>query len=220
MLKLAQNTNPPPAEPVAVTPAARTNLKPQTLKDQQLKITPLLTPDKVNNDPNPDAPGQYMTHMIALINSAQDSLDIQLQYIEVPKDDEGGNLKDILLAIKTLVDKGVKVRVIQNGEFGEKWAEKMLSMDDIDLTPLMRMQPNVHNKGFIVDSKKVVVSSQNWSPSGIFQNRDAGVIIESEAIAQYFGRVFDADWDNATPFNPTAAKAAVRRPRCQQSPPA
>jgi phosphatidylserine/phosphatidylglycerophosphate/cardiolipin synthase-like enzyme len=219
MLKLAQNTNPPPAEPVAVTPAARTNLKPQTLKDQQLKITPLLTPDKVNNDPNPNAPGQYMTHMIALINSAQDSLDIQLQYIEVPKDDEGGNLKDILLAIKTLVDKGVKVRVIQNGEFGEKWAEKMLSMDDIDLTPVMRMQPNVHNKGFIVDSKKVVVSSQNWSPSGIFQNRDAGVIIESEAIAQYFGRVFDADWDNATPFNPTAAKAAVRTPRRQQSSP-
>jgi PLD-like domain len=210
MLKLAQNVNPPPAEPVAVTPATRTNLKPQTLKNQQLKINPLLTPDKVNNDPDPNAPGQYITQMIALINSSQESLHIQLQYIEVPKDDEDGNLKDLLLAIKTLVNKGITVRVIQNGEFGEKWAEKMLSMHDIDLTPVMRMQPNVHNKGFIVDSKTVVVSSQNWSPSGIFQNRDAGLIIESEAIAQYFGKVFDADWDNAEPFNPTA-RAPRRR---------
>jgi phosphatidylserine/phosphatidylglycerophosphate/cardiolipin synthase-like enzyme len=76
-------------------------------------------------------------------------------------------------------------------------AEKMLSMADIDLTPVMKMQPNVHNKEFIIDAKKAIVSSQNWSPSGIFQNRDAGLVIESEAIAQYFGKVFDADW--ATP---------------------
>ncbi len=218
MLKLAENTNPPPAEPVAVTPAAKTNLKPQTLKNQQLKIMPLLTPDKVGNNADPNAPGEYMTQMLALINSAQESLDFQLQYIEVPKDDEVGNLKDLLLAIKTLVDKRVTVRVIQNGEFGEKWAEKMLSMADIDLTPVMRMQPNVHNKGFIVDSKTVVVSSQNWSPSGIFQNRDAGLIIESETIAQYFGKVFDADWDNATPFNPTATRAPGRAPRRRPSP--
>jgi PLD-like domain len=210
MLKLAQNTNPPPAEPVAVTPAARTNLKPQTFKNQQLRVTPLLTPDKVNNDSDVNAPGQYMTQMLALINSAQKSLDIQLQYIEVPADDAEGNLRDLLRAVKVLVDKDVKVRVIQNGEFGEKWAERMLSMEDVDLTPVMRMQPNVHNKGFIVDSKTVVVSSQNWSPSGIFQNRDAGLMIESEAIAEYFGRVFDADWENATPFNPTAARPRSR----------
>jgi phosphatidylserine/phosphatidylglycerophosphate/cardiolipin synthase-like enzyme len=218
MLMLAENTNPPPAEPIVVTPAAKTNLKPRTLKDQQFKITPLLTPDKVDDNPDPNAPGQYMTQMLALINSAQQSLDFQLQYIEVPKDDTGGNLKDLLLAVKALVDKGVKVRVIQNGEFGEKWAEMMLSMADIDLTPVMKMQPNVHNKGFIIDAKKVVVSSQNWSPSGIFQNRDAGLIIESEAIAQYFGKVFDADWDNATPFNPTAAKAVGRAPQRRPSP--
>jgi hypothetical protein len=211
MLKLADNTNPPPFEPVAVAPAARTNVKAQTLKNQQLKITPLLTPDKVNNDPNQDAPGQYMKQMLALMNSAQVSLDIQLQYIEVPKGDEEGNLKTLLLAVKALVDKGVTVRLIQNGEFGEKWAEQMLSMNDIDLTPVMRMQPNVHNKGFIVDSKTVVVSSQNWSPSGIFENRDAGLIIESEAIAQYFGKVFNADWSNAKPFNPAAAKTPRRR---------
>ena len=97
------------------------------------------------------------------------------------------------------------------GEFGEKWAEQMLSMDDIDLTPVMRMQPNVHNKGFIVDLKTVVVSSQNWSPAGIFQNRDAGLIIESEAIAQYFGKAFNADWSNAKPFNPEAAKTPRHR---------
>ena len=46
----------------------------------------------------------------------------------------------------------------------------------------------------MIDGKTVVVSSQNFSPAGVYENRDAGLIIESEDIAQYFGPVFDADW--------------------------
>jgi phosphatidylserine/phosphatidylglycerophosphate/cardiolipin synthase-like enzyme len=56
-------------------------------------------------------------------------------------------------------------------------------------------------EGFVIDSSAVVVSSQNFSPDGIQCNRDAGVIIESAPIAQYFENVFLADWNNkAKPF--------------------
>ena len=44
----------------------------------------------------------------------------------------------------------------------------------------VKIQSNVHNKGFVFDHKTVVVSSMNWSGEGVLSNRDAGVIIENE----------------------------------------
>lgn len=208
MLKLADNTNPPPPPHLALAVAPTGQVKPQTFRNAKLRITPLLTPDSL-----PDGQGQYVSQMLALIKSAKKSLDIQLQYIEVPKGDVAGDLKNLLLAVKALVDDGVvQVRVIQSLQFGEKWAEQMRSMPDIDLTSVMKLQPNVHNKGFVIDSQTVVVSSQNWSGAGVRENRDAGLIIESPAIAQYFENVFDSDWTKNKPFNPNAAAPKQRSP--------
>jgi phosphatidylserine/phosphatidylglycerophosphate/cardiolipin synthase-like enzyme len=66
--------------------------------------------------------------------------------------------------------------------------------EGVDLTANIRAVPNVHNKGFVIDGKTVVVSSQNFLPAGVYDSRDAGFILESEDIAQYFGPIFDADW--------------------------
>ena len=85
------------------------------------------------------------------------------------------------------------MRLIVNADYAEKWGEKMMS-EGVNLTANIRTFPNVHNKGFVIDGKTVVVSSQNFSPAGVSDNRDAGVILESEEIAQYFGPIFDADW--------------------------
>jgi phosphatidylserine/phosphatidylglycerophosphate/cardiolipin synthase-like enzyme len=159
-----------------------------------VKITPLLTPDKLPNDPSK---GQYLSNILQLIESAQKKLYIQLQYIEASKG--AGDYDTLLSAIAKKVQAGVDVRLIESLQYGEKWAEKMKSQG-VDLTQNIRLQPNVHNKGFVVDSKIVVVSSQNFSPAGIEENRDAGVIIESPEIAGYFEPIFVADWNKAKPF--------------------
>src|SRR5262249_8299951 len=67
------------------------------------------------------------------------------------------------------------------------------------------------NKGFVIDSRTVVVSSQNFSPAGIYENRDAGVILESPEIAQYFGPIFDADWAGARPLVVKARARSARK---------
>lgn len=41
---------------------------------------------------------------------------------------------------------------------------------------------------------------QNLSPTGISENRDAGLILESKEIVQYFGPIFDADWRGSRPL--------------------
>jgi len=49
----------------------------------------------------------------------------------------------------------------------------------------VKIQNKVHNKGFVFDHKKVVVSSMNWSGEGVLDNRDAGVIIDNATAAEY-----------------------------------
>ena len=89
----------------------------------------------------------------------------------------------------------------------EKYDE-LMKTQGVDLTANLYGQPHVHNKGFVVDSKTVVVSSQNFSPPGVETNRDAGVIIEHPDIAQYFESVFLSDFKTKTkPFVATGAAA-------------
>jgi phosphatidylserine/phosphatidylglycerophosphate/cardiolipin synthase-like enzyme len=166
----------------------------KTFPNVSVTITPLLTPDKLP----PGTEGQYVSNMIKLIASAKKTLYVQLQYIEASA--ASGVYPSLLQAIAARVAAGVDVRLIESLEYGEPWAEKMKDAG-VDLTANIALQPNVHNKGFVIDSSVVVVSSQNFSPDGIQFNRDAGVIIESAPVAQYFESVFLADWSNkAKPF--------------------
>ena len=61
-------------------------------------------------------------------------------------------------------------------------------------TSLVRIQTRVHNKGIVVDSTTVALGSHNWSGDGTLRNRDATLIIHNEEAAQYFERIFLADW--------------------------
>jgi phosphatidylserine/phosphatidylglycerophosphate/cardiolipin synthase-like enzyme len=62
------------------------------------------------------------------------------------------------------------------------------------LDQILRIQQRVHNKGIVVDSAVVLVSSQNWSADGVLRNRDAGLILSNAEIAEYFERIFIDDW--------------------------
>lgn len=52
-----------------------------------------------------------------------------------------------------------------------------------------------HNKLIIVDNESVLVSSQNWSDSAVVKNREAGLLMHYPAIARYYSRIFETDWD-------------------------
>jgi phosphatidylserine/phosphatidylglycerophosphate/cardiolipin synthase-like enzyme len=127
----------------------------------------MLTPDRLPGGQQ----GQYLTNVMSLINGAQSSIHIELQYIEASKDD--GSLYDKLLqALADKIAAGKEVQLIVSANYAEKWGEKMKSAG-VDLTANIHTYPDVHNKGFVVDGKTVIVSSQNFSPAGIDQNRDA-----------------------------------------------
>ena len=58
----------------------------------------------------------------------------------------------------------------------------------------VRIQTGVHNKGVVVDSSVVMLSSQNWSGDGVLHNRDAGLVVYDEEAAKYYEEIFIHDW--------------------------
>ena len=162
--------------------------KNKTFTNVQVAIQPLLTPDQVGGKT------MYVANVLKLIQSATRSVYMQTQYVH-PSDKPGD--KEFMQLVQALSDahkKGLDVRLITSQfENTGQWMEKL---KPFNLDQVLRIQQSVHNKGIVVDSKVVMVSSQNWSTDGCLRNRDAGLIIENEEVAKYFEAIFLDDWVN------------------------
>ncbi|MFP4546081.1 MAG: phospholipase D-like domain-containing protein [Methanomassiliicoccales archaeon] len=51
----------------------------------------------------------------------------------------------------------------------------------------------LHNKGMVVDDT-VLISSMNWVPTAFEENREVGLLVESEEVADFFAHAFQEDW--------------------------
>ena len=56
-----------------------------------------------------------------------------------------------------------------------------------------------HAKGLVAD-QAAVVGSANWSGSGLGANREAALLIDASAVAEYFAATHEHDWRAATPL--------------------
>jgi hypothetical protein len=145
-----------------------------------------------------------------LLENATQSIEIEQAYIT---NGSPGVLNPYLLSAIEASRRGVSVRVLldsywynieeeaDNDELAEyinriARAENLpLSARCIDLESDDLLK--IHNKGVIVDRSKVLISSINWNTNSPTFNREAGVIIEEPAVAQYYLTVFEDDWEVA-----------------------
>jgi V8-like Glu-specific endopeptidase len=149
-------------------------------------VRPLLTPDN------------YHEHVLDLIEGAEEELLIQNQTFKDPKEGQD-KLRELIEAVLAKQRAGVKVRVIfRLIDFDitdvrknlELLKERGFDMDDF------KVQRNCHTKGIVVDRKKVLLGSQNWSNDGVSVNRDASLLFDDEELAGYFAGIFEHDWEN------------------------
>ena len=178
---------PPVTIPLALETAAQGTFvfhPPLLISGEQLTVTPLLTPDA----------NSYHPHMLNLLQSARSRLYIQLQYIHPPQSGVDADFQALIDAVIARIHAGVDVRIIcSQFQASGGWLERLQAIG-VDLRKV-RLQGGVHNKGFVVDGKKVAVGSQNWSGDGVLRNRDASVLIESATAARYYESIFLHDWD-------------------------
>ena len=148
-------------------------------------VAPLLTPD----------PGVYSNAVNTLIGSATESLYMQFQYIELPKQTDATSQPFVNL-VQAVIDRqnaGVDVKIIMSEYETTGYLEQLQALG-LNVVTNVKIQNNVHNKGIVVDGTTVLVSSQNWSTDGTLYNRDAGVILHNAQAAQYFQQIFLHDW--------------------------
>jgi phosphatidylserine/phosphatidylglycerophosphate/cardiolipin synthase-like enzyme len=157
-------------------------------RSRPLRVQPVLTPDN------------YQETVLPIIKSARKTLYFQNQYIKVGKE-PGDKFSALLDALLEKITAGVEVKIILRSL--PNAADELEALQfyaavnhGIENLSFIRYQAGSHTKGIIVDSKKVVIGSHNWSKQGLTENRDASLIFFSSRIARYYERVFEYDWAN------------------------
>ena len=149
-----------------------------------MTVTPLTSPDN------------YFGQTLQLIQGAKVRVWLQQQYIE---EAGGPAVPQLLDAIaKRQRDGGVDVRIVISSRFPKNWEASKATLQDAGLFDHMRAINlenfvHCHNKGVIVDGA-AVVSSTNWSENSIRSAREAGLLIHSPAVSDFYASVFDDDW--------------------------
>lgn len=174
-------------------------LQPKLFKNRR-KVRPLLTPDREG--------AVFAEAVLELIHSARESLLFQIPYIGMPSAPgmDRGYIDELIKALthklKTLDDARVILR-----QGGQKYSSPThaawhFKSKGVDIANRLRVIDNHHTKGMIVDCRRVLIGSHNWSQPGVTLNRDASLLFDDAEIAAYYTEAFEIDWDRARPVRP------------------
>lgn len=173
---------------------------------RSVRVKPLLTPDRKGE--------VYCAAVLKLIRSAKKQLLFQNQYITVTDSSKGlfGELVDALVERSNEID-DVRILLRTGGSgFWDNMAE--LKRRGMDVNRCVRRISATHTKGIIVDGKRVLVGSHNWSSLGVTLNRDASLLFDDAEVAQYFADVFEEDWNRVSAISvPEGVALAEAAPR-------
>lgn len=135
--------------------------------------------------PNSDA------EIFSLINSAQESIDLEMYVFTYQP------LADALINASK---RGVKVRVILESRLDNSGTQQTifsyLKGNGVEVKWASAVFTRTHSKLLVVDGKKALVGSINFSRSAVKTNREAAAIVCGETVAEYT-RVFENDWKEA-----------------------
>ena len=162
------------------------------------------------------SPDNSYQAIINMINSSKESIYIQQLYIYKDWDEK------ISPFVEKLVDKaqdGIDIKIILNYNphyeaTNEKTniSKRFLEENNIKVKYIFSNWSyfsNVHNKGMIVDNKSVLISSINWNENSVRNNREAGIIIESKNVANYYKDVFFNDWNLSAPVDHITSEKTI-----------
>jgi phosphatidylserine/phosphatidylglycerophosphate/cardiolipin synthase-like enzyme len=150
------------------------------------------------------APDNAHSEILALINSAQETICIQQMYINP----WGSSINPYLHAAYNASERGCSVRVVLDSSDwnGDGTADQQWTVEDINshakangLDVKARLVEqyyynHLHNKGVIVDNSSVLVSSINWNENSPCENREIGILIHSSEAAEFYATAFWYDW--------------------------
>jgi len=148
-------------------------------------------------------------------------LDAADESIDVVQPTVGGWDEPLMRALRRAAKRGVEVRLLLSSawyareenskkvqRFNE-WAERTDAPLSAKLASPGDRYAKIHAKGAVVDGDRVILGSLNWNEQAATVNREVVLVLHGTAVADYFGRVFDADWSGGKPTVPVGMAVAV-----------
>ncbi len=172
-----------------------------------VRVRPILCPDN------------YLDVIPALLKSATQSIYLEHQYIRSKQDE----IVRLLTAIRNARAKnpGLDVRIILGKIFSASdYKKEQDNIANLQQNFGLVLDQNIryidtrrfvhcHNKLIIVDGTDVLISSQNWSSTGVGNNREGGVLMHYPDIAKYYSTIFESDWSTAQTKIPRPGAATI-----------
>ncbi|MFB6234833.1 MAG: phospholipase D-like domain-containing protein [Halopenitus sp.] len=152
------------------------------------------------------------SRMVSIIDDADERV-----FVIIPR---AGDDSELLAAVLRAADRGVRTRVLlSNAWYDERENENLTkklnaraAARDVPLTVSIaeprRRYGKVHAKGVVADDT-VVVGSLNWNRQAATENREVLLAIRSPQLADFFARVYAADWRGGSVFLPVTLVGAV-----------
>lgn len=136
-------------------------------------VTPILSPGS-------------SSQLVAFLDSAQESIDIILYQF---------SSNELKQAISNAVKRGVVVRIVLEPKVEGNFATAdYLVSNGVQVKWANPKYANSHAKLAVVDGKKALVGSINWSFNALNRNREAAVILYCPLAVQDYMKAFDSDW--------------------------
>ncbi|MEA3281562.1 MAG: phospholipase D-like domain-containing protein [Euryarchaeota archaeon] len=172
---------------------------------------------KFNASPvlSPDTSLLETGSIIGMIKGADDSVYVEQLYIRDWGTSTNPKPNPFIGAAINASRRGCEVKILLDSTYGVKNEEMGEYLNGIAASENLNLEAKLidnvgmglnktHTKGAIVDHSQVLISSINWNENSARNNREAGLIIENEDVAEFYTDVFFYDWWNGT-FHPRAS---------------
>ncbi|WP_049903107.1 phospholipase D-like domain-containing protein [Halococcus agarilyticus] len=136
-----------------------------------------------------------------------DRIDRADESVEIIQASIGSRRQPLLRAAIRAAERGVDVRILLSSQWYSEeensaladWLNRKAEAENLTLDakvadPGDRFE-KIHAKGVIIDREAAVVGSLNWNNNSADQNREVAVVLEGTEAGEYYGKVFDADWE-------------------------
>ncbi len=146
------------------------------------------------------APDNVEETLLETLEGAEDSLyikQVQISDREFP----------FLQAALAAAERGVEVRILLSGKWYveeenrqlKRWLKAQAEAAELPLSVRIAAPDDkfekIHAKGLIVDGETTFVGSVNWNNNSVRNNREVGLLLDSEPVGKYFEAVFESDWN-------------------------
>ncbi|MFN3909805.1 MAG: phospholipase D-like domain-containing protein [Candidatus Anstonellaceae archaeon] len=128
--------------------------------------------------------------IIDLIKEAKNSIDLEMYILSD---------QDILNELEESSLRGVKIRIILEDRVDLEKLDRIanfLDQKNIELRWASLDYKLSHSKFMIIDKKKVLIGSINFSKSALTSNREAALVLEGELVKDFLN-AFEIDWQKA-----------------------